>query len=159
MIAKRSMLAFFFLSQVGWTHAPHNHQSRDAADLSNDQTQDQMLLDLKHKLQCIASWKVSVAHLQKDVQESSPTVADILAQVLSNFEKGERAANEAMVSRDAQWVQFKYVQTKMFLSIARSELTRASSTALRTEGLETFGRACLNLGREMDDVLKSADDR
>lgn len=159
MIAKRSMLAFFFLSQVGWTYAPHNHPSRDAADLSYDQTQDQMLLDLKHKLQCIASWKVSVAQLQKDVQESSPTVADILTQVLSNFEKGERAANEAMVSRDAQWVQFKYVQTKMFLSIARSELTRASSTALRTEGLETFGRACLNLGREMDDVLKSADDR
>ena len=158
MNARISVLAVFLVSKAVFANASSAETPRNVGDVSSEQDQDDMQENLKKMIPAMDGFKTSVDELKREIHETSPAVETILKQVEKNLEKSSDAAQSAMSTTDPQVVLFKYVQTKMYLSLARAELTRAASVALRAEGLEPFAKKLLALGQTMDDLLSSVKD-
>jgi len=126
--------------------------------MPSEQGQDDMLAKLEQLIPIIDGFRSAISELRREIHAACPVVENILAQVEKNLQKGDDAAKLALNSSEPQVVYFKYIQTKMCLAIARADLTRAASTALRTEGQESFARMLLALGQTMDELVSSVKD-
>jgi hypothetical protein len=126
--------------------------------MPSEQGQDDMLAKLEQLVPIIDGFRSAISELRREIHEACPVVENILAQVEKNLQKGDDAAKLGLNSSEPQVVYFKYIQTKMCLALARADLTRAASTALRTEGQESFARMLLALGQTMDELVSSVKD-
>jgi len=153
-----SVLAILLASKAVFANASFAETPRNAGDVSSEQDQDDMQEKLKKMIPAMGGFKASVDELKQEIHDASPAVETILTLVEKNLEKSADAAKAALKVSDTQVVLLKYVQTKMYLSLARAELTRAASTALRAEGFEPFAKKLLALGQTMDDLLSCVRD-
>jgi hypothetical protein len=152
------VLAMLLASKTVFANAFSAETPREVRDVASEQGQDAMHEHLNKMIPGINDFKVSLGELKQEIHETSPAVEAILTLVEQNLTKSADTASAALKVTDAQVVLLKYVQTKMYMSLARAELTRAASAALRAEGLEPFAKKLLALGQSIDDLLSSVRD-
>jgi hypothetical protein len=154
-MVRLTTFVLLFASHAVYANAPFPLQSPDHEKANMEQRQEDALTRLEKIAPLIDAWKKPISEFQKDVLESSKDLADILDQVGKKLAKSADCADAALASSDRQFIEFKYAQTKLYLSLARVELTRAASLALRTDGIESYAKPFLAMGQTMDDVIAS----